>query len=79
MSAAYTFEFAYTLLGDGIERIERVENIHWVGRRARKGIVTTYLVQIINKPYQVLSLHVSYTFFIRLLVEYLVEFVAEIG
>lgn len=79
MSAAYTFEFAYTLLGGGIERIERVENLHWVGRRARKGIMTTYLVQIINKPYQVLPLQVFCTFFIRLPVEYLVEFVAEIG
>ena len=40
--------------------------------------MTTYLVQIINKPYQVLLFQVFCTFFIRLPVEYLVEFVAEI-
>jgi hypothetical protein len=44
-----------------------------------KGNATTYLVQIINEPYQVVALKVCYPLLILLSVKYIAELVVKVG
>jgi len=59
--------------------IEDVEGLRWLEWGVWRGDAVMYLVQIINKPHQVVTLKVWRTSYILLPVEYGAELVVEVG
>jgi hypothetical protein len=55
-------KFAETFPETGTGRIEIIESLGWLKRRAREGDAVTYIVQIVNQPHQITVLKVWHGF-----------------
>ena len=72
-------KFAETFPEAGAGRIEVIESLGWLKRRAREGDVGTYLVQIVNHPHQITVLKVRDRFLKLFLIKNVAELVVECG
>ena len=59
--------------------MEKIESLRWLKRKARKGGMVTHLVQIVNKPHQIIVLKVPHALLILLPVKCTAELIVEIG
>jgi hypothetical protein len=59
--------------------IETIENLRWLKRRVGKGGMATYLVQIVNKPHQIIAFKARYTLLILLPIKYFAELIVKPG
>jgi len=55
-----------------------IESLRGRKRRAWKGDVATYHVQIVNKPHRILAFQVRHGFLILLSIEYVAELIVKI-
>ena len=57
----------------------RLESLHQLERRVRKGDVAVHLVQVVNEPHQVFAFKVLLTLRVLLLVKYIMELIVKVG
>ena len=77
--AAYVPKFTQTLPESGTGRVEMIESLRWFEQRAKKRDMIAYLVQIVNKPCQIIALNGWSPLFILLTMKYVTDSIMKLG
>ena len=77
--ATHAPEFAQALPEGGTGRVEIIESLRWLKRGAGEGGAATHLVQIVNKPRQIVSLKFWHALVILLPIQHVAELIVKPG
>ena len=78
MSPAYASEFAYALPGSRAGGVETVESLYFLERRVRNDGTSTYPVQVVSKPHQIIFRQLLHTLFVFPPMKRVIESVAKV-
>lgn len=79
LGATYGPQLTQTLPRGEAKRIESAESLRWLECGVGKSDAVTYLVQVVDEPYQVVVFDISQTFYIFVPVKCSLEPIGEVG